>query len=101
MKTLAGCVLLTAAYALPCAAVTDCSKPKTKIDWMLCSSDRAVIAEQRMARAFRDAANRTEDRRKLLDEQREWTERVRDACNDIACLLKAYQERTEDLDGGR
>jgi uncharacterized protein len=94
-------VLVTAlalAYALPGAALTDCSKPKTKVDWMLCSSDRAVMEEQRMARAFRGAANRTEDRRKLLDDQKEWTERVRDACNDIACLLKAYQERVEDLD---
>jgi uncharacterized protein len=94
-------VLVTAlavAYAVPGAAVTDCSKPKTKIDWMLCSSDRAVREEQRMARAFRDAANRTEDRRKLLDDQKEWTERVRDACNEIACLLKAYQERVEELE---
>ena len=101
MKTLAGCVLLMVVYAAPSAALTDCSKPKTKIDWMLCSSDRAVMEEQRMARAFRDAANRTEDRRKLLSDQKEWTEQVRDACNDIACLLKAYQERTEDLDSSR
>jgi uncharacterized protein len=87
-----------AAYALPCAAMTDCSKPKTKIDWMLCSSERATMEEQRMARAFRDAANRVEDRRKLLDDQKEWTIKVRDECNEIACLLKAYQERTEELE---
>jgi len=84
--------------AEPCAAITDCSKPKTKIDWMLCSSDRAAMEEQRMARAFRNAANRMEDRRKLLDEQKNWTETVRDACNDVACLIKAFQERIEELD---
>ena len=87
-----------AAYALPCAAMTDCSKPKTKIDWMLCSSERATMEQQRMARAFRDAANRVEDRRKLLDDQQEWTIKVRDECNEIACLLKVYRERAEELE---
>ena len=78
--------------------VTDCSKPKTKIDWMLCSNERATLEEQRMALAFRQAVNRTEDRRKLLEEQKAWNENVRDACNDIACLTKAYQERTLELE---
>ena len=87
---------MASAYAGPCAAITDCSKPKTKTDWMLCSSDRAMMEEQRMVRAFRSAANRTEDRRKLLADQSQWTERIRDACNDIACLLRAYQERVEE-----
>jgi uncharacterized protein len=91
-------VAVAAAYAVPCLAVTDCSKPKTKIDWMLCSNERAALEEQRMALAFRDAVNRTEDRRKLLDEQKAWNESVRDACNDIACLTKAYQERTQELE---
>ena len=98
MKTLAGCVLLMVVYAAPSAALTDCSKPKTKIDWMLCSNERATVEEQRMALAFRDAMNRTEDRHKLLEEQTRWGEQVRDACNEIACLVKAYQERALELE---
>ena len=98
MKMLAGWVLATAVYAAPCAALTDCSKPKTKIDWMLCSNERATVEEQRMALAFRDAMNRTEDRRKLLDDQKEWGDHVRDACNEIACLIKAYQVRALELE---
>lgn len=90
--------MLALLHAAQSFASTDCSKPKSKIDWMLCSSDRAAGEEQRMARAFRDAVNRTEDRRALLDEQRDWTERVRDVCNEISCLIKVYQERTEDLE---
>ena len=98
LKVCAAAAVIAASYAASAAAITDCSKPKTKIDWMLCSSDRARMEEQRMARAFRDAANRTEDRRKLLDDQKDWTEHVRDACNEIACLLKAYQQRAEELE---
>ncbi len=89
------------AWIAPAAAITDCSKPKTKIDWMLCSNDRAAMDEQRMARAFRDALNRTEDRRSLLDRQKAWSDQVRDACNDIACLTKAFQERTQELESYR
>jgi uncharacterized protein len=92
-------VVVAILYAAPCAAITDCSKPRTKIDWMLCSNERAAMEEQRMARAFREAANRTENRRALLDEQEAWNRNVRDACNEIACLLKVYQERTEELEG--
>jgi uncharacterized protein len=98
LKALVLAAAMALSCAAPCAAATDCSKPKTKIDWMLCSSDRASMEEQRMARAFRDAANRSEDRRKLLDDQKDWTEKVRDACNEIACLLKAYQQRAEELE---
>jgi uncharacterized protein len=90
--------LLAGGYALSCFAATDCSKPKTKIDWMLCSNERATVEEQRMALAFRDAMNRTEDRHKLLEEQTRWGEQVRDACNEIACLVKAYQERALELE---
>jgi uncharacterized protein len=93
--------LVALACAPPAAAITDCSRPKTKTDWMLCSNDRAAMEEQRMARAFRDAVNRTEDRRSLLDQQKEWSDQVRDACNDIACLTRVLRERTEELEGYR
>jgi uncharacterized protein len=91
-------LLLACAYAAPAAAVIDCSKPKSKIDWMLCSNERAALEEQRMALAFRGAMNRTNDRRALVQEQKEWNDKVRDACNEIDCLLKVYRERSQELD---
>ena len=98
MRCVCLALVLASVYAAPCSAVTDCSRPKSKIDWMLCSNERVALEEQRMALAFRDAVNRTQDRRKLLDEQKEWSDNVRDACNDIPCLTKAYQERTLELE---
>ena len=53
-------------------AVIDCSKPKTKVDWMLCSNDKAAREEERMAFAFREAMNRTDKRDALQQEQRDW-----------------------------
>ena len=87
--------LLFAAAAL---AVTDCSKPKERIDWLLCSNDRLSAADERMGVAFRDAFNRTADRHALIEDQTRWRKTVRDACNDVPCLLKAYQARTSALE---
>jgi len=79
-------------------AVIDCSKPKTKVDWMLCSNDKAAREEERMAFAFREAMNRTDKRDALQQEQRDWNVNVRDLCNDVPCLVKAYRERATELE---
>ena len=79
-------------------AVTDCSKPKTKIDWLLCSNEKAALEEERMALAFREAMNRTDNREALMQEQREWNTTVRDVCNDVRCLVKAYRDRSSELE---
>jgi uncharacterized protein len=87
--------------ALSCGqglAVTDCSRPKTNVDRLLCSSDRLAVADQMMAVAFRDAFNRTEDREALLADQERWRTQVRDVCNDVPCLMRAYQDRTSELE---
>ena len=85
-------------FAGPALAVTDCSKPKSKIDWLLCSNDRLSFADEVMAAAFRDAFNRTQDRDALIEDQAQWRTTVRDACNDVPCLMKAYQDRTSALE---
>jgi len=80
-------------------AVLDCSKPnKTKTEWMLCSSDKAAVADQLMAAAFRDAFSRVKDQEALLKEQEEWSRDVRDACNDVPCLVKVYRDRANALE---
>lgn len=85
-------------YAAGVGAVIDCSKPKTKIDWLLCSNEKAALEEERMAFAFREAMNRTSNREALMQEQREWNTSTRDLCNDVSCLVKAYRERAGELE---
>jgi uncharacterized protein len=87
--------LLTAAQAL---AVTDCSRARTNVERLLCSSDRLALADQLMAIAFRDAFHRTERREDLIADQERWRKTVRDACNDIPCLMRAYEDRTSELE---
>jgi uncharacterized protein len=33
-----------------------------------------------------------------MQEQREWNTAVRDVCNDVPCLVKAYRDRASELE---
>jgi uncharacterized protein len=79
-------------------AMPDCSRPRSNVERLVCTSDRLSAADQLMARAFRDAFLRTADREALLQDQESWQKQVRDACNDVPCLLRAYQDRTAELE---
>jgi uncharacterized protein len=51
-----------------------------------------------MAAAFRGAFNRIKDKEALLKEQEAWRANVRDACNDVPCLVEAFRERASELE---
>ena len=78
----------------------DCSKPKSNTERLICSNDRVGQAHELMAAAFLFAFRRApadDIRDRLRREQREWEVTVRDPCGDVPCLLRAYQDRTLDL----
>ena len=82
----------------PLFAAIDCSRAKTNVERLLCSSDRLAVADQLMAIAFRDAFHRTDRREDLVSDQERWRKSVRDACNDVPCLMRAYEDRTSELE---
>lgn len=90
--------LWVSAVATPCHAIMDCSRARTNVEKLLCSSDRASAADQQMALAFRGAFARTGNRTRLLDEQKQWQDSVRDRCVDVTCLLRVFRERISDLE---
>ena len=84
--------------ANPVWAILDCSKAKSNVEKLLCSSQRAATADQEMALSFRAAFARTSDRAALLSDQKRWQESVRDQCPDVPCLLQVYRERANELE---
>lgn len=82
-------------------AAQDCSRPKTVYERIVCSNDRVSEAHERFAFAYfnhyRRATN-DESRDTIRRGQREWELTVRDACMDVPCLLKAFEERTLELE---
>lgn len=82
-------------------AAIDCSRPKSVVERLLCSNDRASEAQERMAFAFFLAYRRTmndEKREAMRHTQRQWETQVRDACIDVACLIRVHDERTVELE---
>lgn len=89
-------IVLAAPLSVP--AALDCSRAKSNAEKMLCSNSRLALADERMAYAFRDAIRRGADPAALLQSQRQWTTEIRDACNEVECMLKAYENRTAELE---
>ncbi|MBC8008151.1 MAG: hypothetical protein H7X76_08920 [Prolixibacteraceae bacterium] len=89
---------LAFAVCTPVQAAFDCSRAKSNAEKLLCSNPRLAVADERMALAFRGAIHRGVDRRLLMETQRDWINDARDICNDVECMLKAYEERISELD---
>ena len=83
---------------VPAPAALDCSRARANAEKMLCSNGRLALAEERMAYAFREAIRRGVDPSELMQSQRRWTSEIRDACNEVECMLKAYEDRTAELE---
>lgn len=91
-------ITLALAVPAPVLAALDCSRAKTNAGKLLCSNPRLAEADERMALAFRGAIHRGAEPRSLMEAQRAWINDARDVCNDVECMLKAYEERISDLD---
>jgi uncharacterized protein len=92
----AAAAVLAAPVAVP--AALDCSRARSNAEKMLCSNSRLAMADERMAYAFREAIRRGADPVVLMQTQRRWTFEIRDACNEVECMLKAYENRTAELE---
>jgi len=91
-------VAIVLAAPVPAPAAQDCSRARSNAEKMLCSNSRLALAEERMAYAFREAIRRGADPSALMQSQRRWTTEIRDACNEVECMLKAYEDRTAELE---
>lgn len=89
-------MVLAAPVAAPSAV--DCSRATSNAEKMLCSNSRLALADERMAYAFREAIRRGADPAALMQSQRRWTAEIRDTCNEVECMLKAYENRTAELE---
>jgi uncharacterized protein len=98
LANLALAVAMALAVPLPLLAALDCSRAKTNTEKLLCSNPRLARADDRLALAFSGAIRRGADPKMLMDDQRAWIHDARDACNEVECMLKAYEERISDLD---
>lgn len=95
LKLLLFCVLFASNAAI---AAIDCGRAKSNIDKLICSSSRLSVAENLMAYSYQQAMRRGVDPYELRRTQLQWRQNVRDACNDVPCLMEAFDERGAELD---
>lgn len=93
--------LLAGSMASGPATAQDCSKPRSGTERLICSNDRVAEAAEKLAFAFLSAYRRATtdvERDAMRRAQREWESGTRDACPDVPCLLRSYDERTLALE---
>ena len=77
----------------------DCTKARWKSERLVCSSPGLAVLDLAMANAYRDAVARMPDRKiDFRNAQNHWLRRVRDLCDDVACLKQTYQQRIAELE---
>ena len=84
--------------AMPVWPAIDCSRATSNAEKMLCSNPRLMRADEQLAYAYREAIRRGVTPQELIESQRAWIRDARDACNDVECMLKAYEDRISDLE---
>ena len=75
----------------------ECSNKMRVAETMICSSRALSEADVKMATLNRALLRDSSAPSQLREEQRVWRVDVRDSCQDVQCMLRAYQLRVSDL----
>ncbi len=82
------------------AASFDCDKASTFIEKAICSDQYLSELDNALGRAYKDALSNTGDVASLRSAQRDWIAHVRNQCQNVTCLTRAYNGRLSELSGG-
>lgn len=83
--------------AAPINASFDCAKAASKMEKLICSSTQTADADARLAAAYSAARAKSNDPAALKADERNWLTNERNACSDVACLLKVTEARIQTL----
>lgn len=76
-----------------------CGAPRSRAEDMVCADPELLVADHRMARAFRAAARSGVDVRQLRDEQDDWLDIREDAASrSPRAVAQIYDQRIEELE---
>ncbi|MFL6591858.1 MAG: DUF4352 domain-containing protein, partial [Luteimonas sp.] len=76
----------------------DCSRAWTGAEHLVCADAVLSLMDRQLNRAYAEARKRVADPLALQREEDDWRHRVRDACDSIPCIERAYDQRTAELD---
>jgi uncharacterized protein len=83
------------------AASFDCGKATTDVEKIICGDDELSKRDDSLSEAYQEAlkseARKTQPEDKIIESQRQWLKKVRNRCQNAACLKKAYETRIREL----
>jgi len=74
----------------------DCAKASSKVEKLICSDKNLSDTDAMLAEDYKALLATTDDKG-VKQRQLAWLKNVRNACNDVACLQKAYDARGDEL----
>lgn len=77
----------------------DCAKAGNHAENLICSDANLAGLDRRLAERYAAERKDAPDKDKLKAAQNKWRTDVRDACQDVACMTRAVEERIIDLGG--
>lgn len=90
------CFIAASVSPLALAASFDCQQASRRLDQMICANAELSKADSDLAAVYQQALQHVSDKTALKQAQRAWL-KTRDACQESACLLQAYQARISAL----
>lgn len=75
----------------------DCARAVVRAEHLVCEDALLSLLDRELAQAVSDAERKVADPTALLHDQDDWRARVRDACQTLPCLERAYTQRTAGL----
>ncbi len=82
------------------AASFDCAKATTKVEKMICENPTISKLNDDLGKIYQDVMSKanTEDKQRLLSEQKHWLKYTRNVCVQETCFKHAYWSRQAELD---
>lgn len=75
----------------------DCKKAKSKSEKLICGSKELSEADALLNSTYKNVLAKVGDTAAIKKDQINWAKTVRDTCDDVASMLKAYEERIKLL----
>jgi uncharacterized protein len=97
MQVLIVCIMLLFSASFAWGASFDCQKAVSHSEKLICSNTQLSQLDEDLAQSYK-IARQISNKEQLKKEQIRWLKRERNACQDVACLIQAYQRRITELD---
>ncbi|MGR8936019.1 MAG: DUF2135 domain-containing protein [Gammaproteobacteria bacterium] len=102
-KTLPAALLLAGGFAPPAlAAGFDCAKAGNEIETAICADSRLSAADETLAELYERLVWLTSGDKaglqQLAAEQKDWLQKQRNVCREVACIAEAYYRRQIEIE---